>query len=112
MESESCILTNGNQQFAFDTLICDSGDIDYAEIIHKIYHKERLHVVRPSNANTKGGNPSPKKKQIVDKNDKTIRIEWKGSLTSTKLDVGEISISFEDGDGKEVLVGQMVEEEL
>ena len=90
----------------------NSGDIDYAEIIHKIYHKERLHVARPSGANRDGGNPSPKKRQIIDKKDKTIRKEWKGSLTSTKLDAVEISIVFEDGDNTEVLVGKMAEEEL
>ena len=72
----------------------------------------RLHVARPSGANRDGGNPSPKKRQIIDKKDKTIRKEWKGSLTSTKLDAVEISIVFEDGDNTEVLVGKMAEEEL
>ena len=63
----------------------NSGDIDYAEIIHKIYHKERLHVARPSGANRDGGNPSPKKRQIIDKKDKTIRKEWKDMCNGAKL---------------------------
>ena len=86
----------------------NSGTVDFKEIIHKIYHKERLSIKQIEKKKGRSYN-SPKKKQInsVFSKDGTS-LEWRGMKQSLSLDMtNEFSIAFEHGNGKETIFGKV-----
>jgi hypothetical protein len=86
----------------------NSGTVDFKEIIHKIYHKERL-TIKEMEKNKNKGYSSPKKRQISTVNSKGgSSLEWKGLKQSISMDmINEFKINFEHGDGREKLFGKV-----
>ncbi len=86
----------------------NSGSVDFKEIIHKIYHKERLSI-KQIEKNKKKSYQSPKKRQINTISSKgASTLEWKGLKQSLSLDMkNEFKINFEQGDGRETLFGKV-----
>ena len=95
----------------FDT--DNSGEIDYGEIIHKLCHKQRLSVSRPVGTNKDTLKRSPKKRCIVDKNDKTIRLNaWRLPKESTVLSNVDLFVEMDDKESKELVVGAPPEDDF